>query len=198
MGADNARSASQQLIQTGVTGLISWGTAAGLDAKLKSGDLILADTTISDSGTRYQSDPNLTDTINNKISSTGISIYRGSIYSSKTVISSTTDKKEINQQTGALAVDMESSSVLQVAGENQLPGLALRVIIDTAAMELPGKLIELTDEFGQPDKLKVLSMIFSSPAIMFRLVELGLAMHKAKMTMKVVARKLQVNALLCT
>ena len=42
-GEENARFASELLVDNGVKRLISWGCAAALDSSLQSGDLVLAE-----------------------------------------------------------------------------------------------------------------------------------------------------------
>jgi adenosylhomocysteine nucleosidase len=65
----------------------------------------------------------------------------GSLLASERPLGRPAAKAAAWRRTGAAAVDMESAAIAQVAGQAGLPFIALRVIVDTAADELPAAVI---------------------------------------------------------
>jgi len=61
----------------------------------------------------------------------------GTLLTSERPIGHPRAKAHAWRHAGAAAVDMESAAIAQVAGQAGLPFIALRVIVDTAADELP-------------------------------------------------------------
>jgi adenosylhomocysteine nucleosidase len=58
-------------------------------------------------------------------------------------------KIAIFERTGAAAADMESAAVAQVAAEHELPLLVIRVVLDAAAVTLPGSLGRVINDTGR-------------------------------------------------
>ena len=138
-GPINARSAAEHLITQGATKLISWGCAAALSESLKPGDLILANALIS---TEESKAITLNVCANwhqqtTKLLASVVKVTSGGLAESKGIVSSSEDKKKIHGNTNAVALDMESIAIAQVANQHALPFLAIRVIADPVEMSLP-------------------------------------------------------------
>lgn len=63
--------------------------------------------------------------------------HRGGIVGNDAIVATASEKRLLNERTGALAVDMESHVAARVASRKGLPFAALRVISDRAEDDLP-------------------------------------------------------------
>jgi len=191
-GADNAQTASELLIAQGATRLISWGCAAAISDTLKPGDLVLADSLTDAEGGRNTKFCVSADWHNhvNTLLSSYIKVHTGSLVESKNIVSSSSDKKHLHIQSGAIALDMESIAVAKVAKQNKLPFLVIRAIADPANMDLPKAINHSLNNEGDIILAKLLSYIVLHPAQIPGLIRLGLHFQAAKNTLKLVAKQL--------
>jgi len=188
-GADNARTASELLLAQGVTRLISWGCAAALSESLKPGDLILADTLIDAEGTQIDIQPDWIGLTNTLLSS-HVKAHIGSLAESLTIVATAKDKKHLHSQTGAIALDMESTAVAKVARQNGLPFLTIRTIADPVHMDLPKAINHSLNDEGDVVLAKLLAFIALHPTELPGLIKLGLHFNAAKNTLRSVAKQL--------
>jgi adenosylhomocysteine nucleosidase len=136
IGGALAAIAARNLIDAGASSLMSFGLAGGLDPALHAGTVVLPGELISRDGARF-----LTSADWRRQLSTAIAGQRtvtgGILLSSAQPIDTVADKAAAFRDTGAVAVDMESVAIAQVAAAHDLPFIAVRVIVDTAADVLP-------------------------------------------------------------
>ena len=139
IGKVNAASTTQELISVfAPAAVVNSGIAGALDDDLLPGDIILATGLVyHDFDLGYFTQvPSPIPTDSSLIEMTGASadtpIKRGIIASGDAFVSNTALKNEIVQRTRALAVDMESAAVAQVAHINDVPSLIIRSISDMA------------------------------------------------------------------
>ena len=188
-GADNARTASELLLAQGVTRLISWGCAAALSESLKPGDLILADTLIDAEGIQINIHPEWIG-LANTLLSTHVKAHIGSLAESRTIVAAAKDKKHLHTQTGAIALDMESTAVAKVARQNGLPFLTIRTVADPVHMDLPKAINHSLNDEGDVVLAKLLAFIALHPTELPGLIKLGLHFNAAKNTLRSVAKQL--------
>ena len=188
-GESNARTAAELLIAQGATQLISWGCAAALSPALKPGDLILAESLIDADGKELGICPDWHSYATNLLSTTQ-KIHTGSLAESKSIVASGSDKKRLYEQTGAIALDMESIAIAKVAQQNKLAFLAIRAIADPADMNLPKAIQHSLNNEGVIDLTKLLLFIALHPSEIPLLIRLGLHFNAAKNTLKLAAKKL--------
>ena len=143
MGRTAAAAAARRLVLAGAGALASFGMAGGLDPTLICGTVLLpeeiatADGTVSDilptsKGWRLPL----------RAAMPGACLVcSGRLLTSGQPIAHPDAKADTWRHTGAVAVDMESAAIAQVATQAGLPFIALRVIVDTAADELPAAVI---------------------------------------------------------
>ncbi len=188
-GPSNAERAAQQLIANGADQLISWGCAAALSPDLKPGDLVLADQL-----TATQQQPFNTDAIwrqhLQKLLSAELPISVGRLTESAQIVAQSHNKKLIYQQTGAIALDMESYAIAKAAQQAGLPCLVIRVIADPANMDLPQAVSQSLNSQGQVQLGKLLVFLLSHPWEVPGLIRLGLHFHAAQKTLKTIAKHL--------
>jgi adenosylhomocysteine nucleosidase len=142
--------------------LVSFGVSGGLHPALKTGDLVLADRVLAlDPGLHelsqtqalplsFRADTGLINYIAEKFHENTIHFYRGPILCSVKPISTTASKLAAHRMTGALAVDMESRAVCEVAAEAGLPFFCLRAVCDPADQTVADTLLAMMDEQGNP------------------------------------------------
>jgi adenosylhomocysteine nucleosidase len=188
-GSENAQAAAELLTSKGITQLISWGCAAALDETLKPGDLTLADTLIDSDNTRIDIDSDWHRYSKNLLSKV-LTVHTGRLAESKSIVSTSNDKQQLQSATGAIALDMESVAVAKVARQHALPFLAIRAIVDPVSMDLPQAINHALDDQGDIVLSKLLLFIAQHPAELPGLIRLGLYFNAAKNTLKLVAKYL--------
>jgi adenosylhomocysteine nucleosidase len=188
MGEDNARFAAQTLLKLNVSRLVSWGTAGALTENIQSGDLVLADSIVSNDGKKHSFDAEWNKHIINELSNTSLKIHHGMIAHAGKVLATAEDKKRLHGDTNALSVDMESLAIAQVANEEKLPCVSIRAIVDEASQCIPEAVIKHTDTFGRPSLFPLVSSLIRNPGLITELIKLGAAMRAATTSLNTVAR----------
>jgi adenosylhomocysteine nucleosidase len=136
IGLEAAESAARALLDAGASALMTFGMAGGLDPTLKAGTVVLPRELISESGTRWLASPPWRARVAAELSPLR-AVSEGNLLTAARAIDSPVEKSAAFRATGAAAVDMESVAVAEVAGRHHLPFIAVRVIVDTAADQLP-------------------------------------------------------------
>jgi nucleoside phosphorylase len=136
IGRAAAEAAARALIESGVSALITFGMAGGLDPALKPGSVVLPRELISSEGKRYAACQSWREGVASAVSPLR-AVTEGNLLTSAYAIDTPAEKAAAFHRTGAVAVDMESAAVAEVAAQHNLPFIAARVIVDTAADRLP-------------------------------------------------------------
>ena len=169
IGIENALSAGRHLIKRGVAALGILGISGGLDPSLESGDVVLADSVIQQKRDRFEQvwEGNLkfVETAYAALIDQKIPTYRGAILTVQKPALSALHKKNLFDQTRALAVDMESAAIGLVAREAALPFFALRTVCDTATRSIPDDLFNCINQKGHIRFFHILRMLLLHPAI---------------------------------
>lgn len=189
-GMHNAGRAAQALIEKGAQRLISWGCAAGLADGLKPGDLVMADRVVSEQS-QFDTDLQWRSELKHAISA-NVSTQNGTLFTSAKLVSRSIDKRDIRQSSRAVALDMESAAIAEVAANNGAPFLAIRSIADPVSMDLPQAVLAGLNAEGQVDLGKLLRYLLAHPLEIVGLTKLGLNFHAAQKTLKRVAEHLGV------
>lgn len=114
--------------------LVSFGIAGALAPGLKPGDIVLS-TEVVDDDRRWRSGDRLRPQIADLAQELGAS--EGPVLGARTIVATKADKRRAWQQTGAIAVDLESVVVARAAAALGIPFVVLRAIADPASRELP-------------------------------------------------------------
>lgn len=143
MGRAAAAAAARRLVLAGGSALVSFGMAGGLDPTLICGTVLLPEEVAAGDGAVSEILPTYRDWRQRLRASMPGSclVCGGRLLTSGQPIARPPAKADAWRHTGAVAVDMESAAVAQVAAQAGLPFIALRVIVDTAADELPAAVI---------------------------------------------------------
>lgn len=186
-GEVNASKAAQLLIANGVSALISWGCAAALSPHLKPGDLLLPKQLLSEHRQVFNTDAKWVthaQEVLNTVANTG------ALQGSRKIVAASTEKQHIYLQTGAVALDMESLAVVQVALKANLPALVVRTVADPVTMDLPQAVVVALDDQGTVVLKTLLLHLLMHPWEIPALIRLGLHFHAAQKTLKTVAKQL--------
>jgi adenosylhomocysteine nucleosidase len=96
-------------------------------------------------------------------------------------------KAAARRETGAVAVDMESSAVAEVAVASHVPFLAVRVIVDTALDSIPES-VTAAGASGQVRIARLLTGLARSPGDIMALVRLSRRYGVAIRSLRAVAK----------
>jgi adenosylhomocysteine nucleosidase len=189
IGPKNAQTAAELLVSKGVTQLISWGCAAALSSLLKPGDLTLAEILIDAERTQIDINSPWYSSTKNLLSESVV-VHTGHLAESKSLVSSSKDKKQLQSKTGAIASDMESIAIAKVAKQHKLSFLAIRAIADPVTMNLPKAVNQSLNDQGEILLGKLLLFIVLHPVELPGLIKLALHFNAARKTLKRVAENL--------
>jgi len=185
IGAPAAAVAARLLADAGATALVSWGLAGGLDPGLAGGTICLPSVVLADPGTAFTTDHHWRELVTAAIAARR-AVVGGTLFTSERAIEDIAGKAVAFRRTGAAAVDMESVAVAQVAALRGLPFIAVRVIIDTAADELPGAVLAASSA-GQVRTGRLLQGLLRAPRDIPPLLRLAMRYRAARRALVAVA-----------
>ena len=157
-GAVRATRATQTLLDGhSPQWVLSVGFSGALQPHLKVGDLVVANAIVNVEGkglsvpVQMQSAP-----------SEGL--YVGKFLNTDQIVRTVTEKKQLGETTGAIAVDMESLAVARVCAERNVRFMAVRVISDDLAKDLPPEVLTVFGSTGFVRAGAVLSALWKRPS----------------------------------
>jgi adenosylhomocysteine nucleosidase len=123
MGMDSASAHVRNFLDGCTPSLwIAAGFGGGLSTDLRVGDIVAV---------RNFSDPARFDAI------ASLAAHAGTLVTTKTVVESAEQKRDLGRHTGAIAVDMETAAIHRLCSARGVPMLAIRAISDTACEDIP-------------------------------------------------------------
>jgi hopanoid-associated phosphorylase len=140
--------------------LVSFGIAGALVPHLKPGDIILS-TEVVDEDRRWLSSERLRPQITELAEELGAT--EGPVLGAQLVLATKADKRRAWQETGAIAVDLESVVVARAAAALGIPFVVLRAIADPATRELPPAALLPLQGDGRPMIGQVLASVVRRP-----------------------------------
>lgn len=149
IGPERSAQAARQAVESGAAGLVSWGVAGGLHPDMLPGTVVLPAEVYTSSGGRLATDRRWRDNLRQALSRE-FTVHEGGLLSTEAVLPTPRDKARAASQSGALAVDMESAAIGQVALSAGIPFVVLRVILDGVEDHLPD-VAGLVDQTGNRD-----------------------------------------------
>ncbi|MBF0561655.1 MAG: hypothetical protein HQL37_06445 [Alphaproteobacteria bacterium] len=190
-GFAHAGRCARRLVEDGARGLVSFGLAGGLDPRLPSGTVLLADRVIAgavslDTAVIWR------DSLERQL--TSFHPVVGAVVDSSQVVATVTGKQALFAASGAAAVDMESAAVAQVAAAAGLPFVAVRVIADPALRDLPGAALAGMGEDGRVRPMAVLAALLRHPFELPDLLRLSLDSARATAVLRRVGGVVGVGA----
>jgi adenosylhomocysteine nucleosidase len=211
VGARAARAASEALVAGGARALVSWGIAAGLEEGVVPGTLVLAERIVAEpivANAAANAAANVAavdslapragfvaggiattapwaDRVAARLGSV-VPIVRGSIACPARALRTTADKRVL-AATGAVAADMESAAVAEVAQRAGVPWLVVRAVADGVDVPVPMSVIQAIDDDGRLRWTRLGARLTRHPRDVARLPALARGFRAALATLRVVA-----------
>lgn len=190
MGPRAAAEAAAELLAAGCSALASFGTAGGLAPELTAGDVVIASIVVTPGGGSWavaESWQTCLVTALQQALQPGISVVTGPLAGVDAPVVSAAEKEALNNRTGALAVDMESHAVAEVAATRAVPFVAIRAVLDPAGQAVPAWLGQVVDARGEPRIGPLLRGLLAHPGDTGALLRLGRDQAKAMASLRRVA-----------
>lgn len=168
-----------RLVNQGATQLLSFGLAGGLKPGLSSGTLVIGSRVCAVEAC-VECDAGLTETLKKKLPQA----LSGPVWASGTILERAHDKRTLFLQSGCLCADMESQAVMQAASNADIPFAVLRVIADTADMDLPPAALVPLFVDGRVNMRGVMRSLVRKPWQLPGLVRLGVHTGSAMKVLK--------------
>lgn len=165
---DGAARAAEQLIEQGATRLMSFGVCGGLAAGVKTGDLILPKTVMRD-GQTLSLESEWYDKILRQIPDA----KSGALVSVKHAVTTPQQKAQLHQSSQAIAVDVESFVVMQIAQAHNFHGLVIRAVLDPSDQTLPPAALDGVNDKGETQFWPVIRGLAKRPQDLPDLIRLG-------------------------
>lgn len=158
MGTQRAAAGTLEMLATHAPQwVLSVGFSGGLQPELKVGDIVVGNATIDPQRTeipmtlKMPADP-------------ARGLHVGKLLTVDQVAKSAQSKQQLGQETGALAVDMESSAVAGVCREKKVRFMAVRVISDDVDHTLPDEALTILSDRGAIQVGAAVSALFKRPS----------------------------------
>jgi len=188
VGPAAATEGARCLAQAGARALISWGMAGGLDPALRAGTLLLPVEVISSEGRSFTTAPAWRERLARAIAADH-PVCSGRLLTCHGPLGSVAAKAIAFRHTAAVAVDMESFAVAEVATAARLPFLAVRAIVDTASDGVPRAALAAATTHATALRLgRVLAALVRTPAELPALIRLAGGYRAARRALSAVAR----------
>ena len=157
MGYARARKASLALIDAHKPKwILSSGFSGALIPTMKIGQIVMANEIVDQHGQQKSINLSLESDIEN-------GLYVGRILTADEIVRTVEQKQQLHENFEALAVDMESLAVAQVASETKTGFMAVRVISDDMSADLPPEVLSIIGDTGAVRVGAALTSIFNRP-----------------------------------
>lgn len=147
-----ARRAASQAAEQGAQALVSTGVCGALSPTLALGDIV-----VDERGKQPHTDWQ----------------FRSGRVTSQDRVAVTVAEKRALAESGAMAVDMESAAVAEVACERGLPFYCIKAVSDTAVEEMPLDFNRYRDPEGRFNRMRIVMAALGRPAVFPRLIRLN-------------------------
>lgn len=137
--------------------VLSVGFSGALQTHLKAGDLVVANSIVDVQGKGLSVDVQMQ-------SSPTDGLYVGKFLNSDQIVRTVAEKKRLGEETGAIAVDMESLAVARVCAARQVRFMSVRVISDDLSKDLPPEVLTVFGSTGYLRAGAVLSALWKRPS----------------------------------
>jgi len=187
MGRAAASMGARSLIEAGATALASWGMAGGLDPALSAGAILLPTEVLGPDGRIVTTEPGWRSRLSAAVAAHA-PVCSGRLLTTLRAVGSVADKAELFRTTGAVAVDMESAAIGAVAEQEQLPFIALRVVVDSAADVLPRAVTAAADNEGHLQIGRLIGALALAPKELAPLIRLARRYRAANRSLATIGR----------
>jgi len=157
MGYARARKASLAMIDAhSPKWILSSGFAGALIPTMKIGQIVVANEIVDQHGQQKKLNLSLESDIES-------GLHVGRLLTADEMVRKIERKQQLHEQFKAIAVDMESLAVAQVASETRTGFMAVRVISDDMSADLPPEVLSIIGDTGAVRVGAALTSIFKRP-----------------------------------
>ncbi len=177
------------LVRPGI--LLATGCAGGLGLDLAVGQLVVADEIVLfGSGATYRSERSLAEAYSRAAASARVPWRSARLLTSDGLILGFYAKSKAGSETGAAAVDMETTAAAEWAARSAVGFAAARVVLDSLTVQTPAEIEKMTGESGRPLAGRVLLAILRKPSLIPQLYSLASARRRCERALTRVHREL--------
>ncbi len=177
IGADRIRATMPDILHRRPAGLVSIGVAGGLSAGLKPGAVLLPRKILAETGERFPVTMPWRDRVCADLA--GTPIESGELISVAHAACTPADKRILAEQSGAVAVDMESAELARLARRHAIPFLVIRAVADPWNTRIPAAAGQALTVDGAIRWTALLTALLRQPADVGALLRLGIAFRSA-------------------
>jgi len=157
--------------------------AGGLDPSLQAGEILLPTEVVTSGGRVHRCEKGWRERLGATIEARS-----GRLLTSARSVGSVEDKAALFRSTGAVAVDMESAAIAEVAEQHGLPFLAVRVVVDSAGDVLPRAVTAAADNEGHLHIWRLIGALALAPNELAPLIRLAQRYRAANRSLASIAR----------
>lgn len=187
MGRAAAAAGARRLVHSGARALMSWGLAGGLDPALAAGTIVLPHEVVAPEGAVFATTSVWREQLHRALAPSQ-PVCGGRLQTWQQPIGSPSEKASVWRRMRAVAVDMESAAIAEIAAENRLPFLVVRAVVDTAADALPALLSAAAAEDGRRGTARFLGALVRAPGELPDFIRLYRRYRVASRALATVAR----------
>lgn len=187
IGPRRASRAAESLLDGGATALLSWGTAGALADALQPGNLVLPKQVLTPTGDAYDVDMDWRARVAACLQGQ-VATNEGPLVQSATVVADVTEKAQLFERSGAVAVDMESVAVAAVAARAGVPFIVIRAVADAAHTTIPQEVLGALDAHGEWRLSALVVLLLRRPRVVVECARLLRDSRAAYATLTQVAR----------
>ena len=162
-------------------GIISFGTAGGLDPALPPGACVIAEAVVTP-GARFPVDAGWLQALRARLPSA----TQGLLAGVDAPLVDASEKAHLRQLSGACIVDMESHRAARIAQCHGVPFAACRVVVDPAYRSVPPAATAGVREDGTTALLRIVRSLARQPWQLPSLIRLALDARAARQTLRAV------------
>lgn len=172
-----AEDLAEELVEEqGVIALVSFGLAGGLTPAMRPGTLLIPSAVLpEDGGAAFPT----ADLWRTNLLRALPEALTGALLSADHVVTTMAEKRDLFEETAAVAVDTESAGVAEVAARHGLPFVAMRAICDPHDMALPRSARAAVRPDGRVALRPVLAAVLRHPGELARLAATARASRAA-------------------
>ena len=174
----NLATSLTRAMAAGCGGLISFGVAGGLAPDLKPGTCVIG-SSILDEQHKRETDARWAQRLMRIIPDA----VCGPIVGVREPIAHAHAKRALHEETGAIAVDMESHMVARAAARHGVPLAAIRVVVDPVERTIPRSALAGTRPDGTIDALAIVRSLMRYPRDLIGLIRMSFDARAARATL---------------
>ncbi len=163
--------------------VIGTGVAGALAPGMSPGDIVVADRIVTACAKGPSTEPPVIVSeqarthCEDRLRSAGLAFSRGALLTSNRVLASVEAKRLAREQSGAIAVDMESAAIASETERRKLPFVVVRTVMDAVDDEVFGA--DLADENGRVSALAATGYLARNPSAIAQLPRMMRSLGRA-------------------